>query len=153
MTNDVEKLLDEYCKWLRSEMTFRETSNYIEITTPYLDRHNDYLQMYAKRCDGGFVLTDGGYILEDLELSGCRIDTPKRQALLKMTLDGFEVQNNDQVLEVETSSDNFVLKKHNLLQAMLAVNDLFYLASPIVASLFYEKVDAWLKLCGIRLYS
>ena len=150
MTSDFKKLLDEYCKWLCSEITFRETSNYIEITTPFLDRHNDYLQIYAKPCHEGFVLTDGGYILEDLELSGCRIDTPKRRTLLKTTLDGFGIQNKDKVLEVETSSDNFVIKKHNLLQAMLAVNDLFYLVSPIVASLFREDVATWLDLSEIR---
>lgn len=150
MTNDIGKLLDEYCKWLRSETTFREINNYIEITTPFLDRHNDYLQIFARRSNEGFILTDGGYILEDLELSGCRIDTPKRRTLLKTTLDGFGIQNNDKAFEVETSSDNFAIKKHNLLQAMLAVNDLFYLVSPIVASLFREDVAAWLNLSQIR---
>ena len=33
---------------------------------------------------------------------------------------------------------------------MLAVNDLFYLAEPIVASLFLEDVTAWLDLHDIR---
>jgi hypothetical protein len=59
------------------------------LTTPYLDRHNDYLQIYARRLNGGFLLTDDGYVLEDLQQSGCKIEGPKRQALLKMTLGGF----------------------------------------------------------------
>ena len=33
---------------------------------------------------------------------------------------------------------------------MLAINDLFYLAVPVVASLFYEDVVAWLDLHEIR---
>ena len=33
---------------------------------------------------------------------------------------------------------------------MLAVNDLFYLASSAIASLFYEDVVAWLDLAEIR---
>jgi hypothetical protein len=33
---------------------------------------------------------------------------------------------------------------------MLAVNDMFYLAVPMVASLFYEDVVAWLDLYEIR---
>ena len=33
---------------------------------------------------------------------------------------------------------------------MLAVNDLFYLAVPVVASLFLEDVAAWLELHDIR---
>ena len=51
---------------------------------------------------------------------------------------------------MQASPEDFSLRKHNLLQAMLAVNDLFYLASPAVAALFYEDVVAWLDLCGIR---
>ncbi|MGH9444690.1 MAG: DUF1829 domain-containing protein, partial [Terriglobia bacterium] len=53
-------------------------------------------------------------------------------------------------LEVKASRDNFALRKHNLVQAMLAVDDLFYLASPIVSSLFFEDVQAWLELHEIR---
>lgn len=150
MISDVQKLLDQYWAWLRDKTTLREVSDWVEITTPYIDRHNDRLQIYAKRRNGGYVLTDDGYTLGDLEQSGCNIDSPKRQALLKMTLNGFGVQVSEQALEVHASADNFALRKHNLVQAMLAVNDLFYLASPVVASLFYEDVVAWLDLSDIR---
>jgi hypothetical protein len=95
------------------------------------------------------VLTDDGYTLQDLEQSGCKLDSA-RQALLKMTLNGFGVQLNDRALQVHTSPDNFGLRKHNLVQAMLAVNDLFDVASPMVASFFYEDVVAWLDLAEIR---
>ena len=130
--------------------TLRQINDWVEITTPYLDRHNDHLQIYARRRNGGFVLTDDGYTLQDLEQSGCKLDSGRRQGLLKMTLNGFGVQLNDRALEVHTSPDNFGLRKHNLVQAMLAVNDLFYLASPMVASCFYEDVVAWLDLAEIR---
>ena len=96
------------------------------------------------------MLTDDGYILNDLELSGCKIDSPKRQTMFKTTLNGFGVEANGKALEVKASSDNFPLRKHNLVQAMLAVNDLFHLASPTIASLFHEDVAAWLDLSDIR---
>lgn len=48
------------------------------------------------------------------------------------------------------STDSFPSRKHNLVQAMLAVNDLFYLAQPHVESLFYEDVVAWLDQSEIR---
>jgi Domain of unknown function DUF1829/Domain of unknown function DUF1828 len=148
--NDVQQLLDEYWAWLRDRTTLRQIGEWVEITTPYLDRHNDHIQIYAKRREGAFVLSDDGYVLQDLEQSGCKIDSAKRQSLLKMTLNGFGVQLNNQALEVHASPDNFPLRKHNLVQAMLAVNDLFYLASPMIASLFYEDVVAWLDLSDIR---
>ncbi len=152
MIDEVQSLLDRYWIWLRDRTTLREIGEWTEITTPYLDRHNDCIQIYAKRTDGGFLLTDDGYILDDLELSGCKIDSPKRQALLKATLHGFgiRIDEREKALQVQASESNFALKKHNLLQAMLAVNDLFYLTSSVVTSLFYEDVVTWLNLSEIR---
>jgi hypothetical protein len=151
MIDQVQQLLDQYWAWLKDKTKLREVGlNWVEITTPHLDRHNDYLQIYARRQNGTLVLTDDGYIIGDLVRGGCRLDSPKRQALLNMTLAGFGVQLVDNRLEVHASPENFALRKHNLLQAMLAVNDLFYLAIPMVASLFYEDVVAWLETSDIR---
>ena len=67
-----------------------------------------------------------------------------------MTLNGFGVKLNNEALEVQATPENFPLRKHNLIQAMLSVNDLFYLAKPVVESLFYEDVIAWLDGNDIR---
>lgn len=150
MIDEIRALLDNYAAWLREKSALRQINDCVEITTPYLDRHNDLLQIYAKRSDFGYVLTDDGYIIEDLEQSGCELQTPKRQSLLKMVTNGFGVQLNDKRLEVKASSDNFAIRKHNLLQAMLSVNDLFFLAQPVVSALFFEDVVAWLELSEIR---
>jgi hypothetical protein len=150
MINEIQKLLDEYTDWLRDNTTLREIEDWVEITTPYLDRNNDYIQIYAKRANGGYILTDDSYTIEDLQISGCNIDTQKRQELLKLTLNGFGVIRNKEALEIHTSKERFALQKHNLLQAILAVNDLFYLAEPIVKSLFFEDVTSWLDLSEVR---
>ncbi len=150
MIQDIQKLVELYWAWLKDKTNLREVRDCVEITTPYLDRHNDYLQIYARRADNGFVLTDDGHVLEDLELSGCRIDSPKRQAMFRTTLNGFGVQANGKALEVKASPDNFPLRKHNLVQAMLAVNDLFHLASPAIMHLFHEDVTAWFDFSDIR---
>jgi len=150
MIQDIQRLLDAYHAWLKDKTALRQIDQWTEITTPYLDRHNDYLQIYARKANGGYVLTDDGYTLDDLEQSGCKLQSPKRQELLKMTLNGFGVQLRDNALEVHASPDNFSLRKHNLVQAMLAVNDMFYLAVPMVASLFYEDVVGWLDVHDIR---
>lgn len=148
--SEIETLLEAYWGWLRDKTTVREIGDWAEITTPFLDRHNDYLQIYARRENGAYVLTDDGYTVADLEQSGCTLDTPKRQGLLRATLNGFGVQSNDKAIEVHATPQNFALKKHNLVQAMLAVNDLFYLASPVVESFFYEDVAAWLDTEMVR---
>lgn len=150
MIEEIRALLDRYSAWLRDKTSLREINDWVEITTPYLDRHNDYLQIYARRENGSFLLTDDGHTVRDLELSGCNLGTAKRQELLKMTLNGFGVRWNSGALEVTASPESFPLRKHSLMQAMLAVNDLFYLAEPIVKSLFYEDVVAWLDVAEIR---
>lgn len=150
MTEDIQHLLDAYYAWLKDKTALRQVDKWVEITTPYLDRHNDYIQIYVRRENGGYVLTDDGYTIGDLERSGCRLQSAKRQGLLKMTLNGFGVQLHDNRLEVHASADNFALRKHNLVQSVLAINDMFYLATPMVAGLFYEDVVSWLDLLEIR---
>lgn len=150
MIQDIQHLMVAYHAWLRDKSTLRQIDDWVEITTPYLDRHNDYVQIYARRSNGGFTLTDDGYTLEDLEQSGCKLDSRKRQDLLKMTLNGFGVQLEGSALRVHAAPENFALRKHNLVQAILAVNDMFYLAVPVVTSLFYEEVVAWLDGHDVR---
>ena len=59
MSAEIEKLLDDYRLWLKNKTLLRDIDeSWVEITTPYLDRHNDALQIYACRQNGGFVLTD-----------------------------------------------------------------------------------------------
>ena len=150
-TQEIEKLLNDYRAWLRDKTTLREVNgDWVEITTPYLDRHNDALQIYARAENGSYVLTDDSYTIHDLEASGCNLSTEKRKELLRMTLNGFGVQMNREAIEVRASPDNFPARKHNLIQAILAVNDLFYLAQPVVESLFFEDVIAWLDASDIR---
>ncbi len=150
MIDEIQKLLDKYLAWLRDKTALRQVKDWIEITTPYLDRHKDYLQIYVKRDDSGFLLTDDGYTIEDLKRSGCELESKKRKELLILTLNGFGVKLDGNALVVHSSQENFALRKHNLVQSMLAVNDLFYLAVPMVASLFLEDVTSWLDLQEIR---
>lgn len=153
MINEIEKLITDYANWLKDKTLFREVNDWVEITTPYLDRHNDYLQIYAKQENGRFLLTDDGYTITDLRQSGCILDTKKRKSLLTTTLNGFGIQSEGDALTVKASKTNFASRKHNLIQAMLAVNDLFYLAVPMVVSVFLEDVMEWLELYEIRYIS
>lgn len=58
MINEIEELIDQYTAWLRDKTATRQvTPDWVEITTPYLDRHNDYLQIYARQQNGHFLLT------------------------------------------------------------------------------------------------
>ena len=152
MITEIHSLLDQYWSWLKDETTVQQIGECVEITTPYLDRHNDCLQIYAIRSEDGYKLTDDSETLDDLEQSGCPLDTPKRQELLLETLSGVGVKIDERTKElyVRASKDDFAQKKHNLLQGMLAVNDLFCLATANISTLFHEEVVKWLDACKIR---
>jgi hypothetical protein len=150
LTEELNRLIDEYTRWLKQGISLREVGDWVEVTTPYLDRHNDSLQFYVRRENGTYVLSDDGYIVQDLRSSGCDLDTPKRRELLAVTLNGFGVSIENDALIARAAPETFSQKKHGFVQAMLAVNDLFYLAEPHVASLFAEDVQAWMELAEIR---
>ncbi len=139
-----------YYDWLKAKTAWREVNGWGKITTPYLDRHNDYIQIHLRQQGQEWMLTNDGYTLAHLAQSGCEIDMPRRKALLAATLNGFGVQQNADSLEIKATEDNFPLRKHSLLQAILAVNDLFYVACANVESFFFEYVALWLDDADVR---
>ncbi len=148
---EISRLVAGYSDWLKDRTAVRSVhADWVEITTPFLDRHNDQLQIYAKSEGDRFILSDDGNTIKDLEMSGCAIDTPKRKQILQTTLNGFGISLDGATLKTKANQSNFSFRKHAILQAILAVNDLFHLASSNVKSLFKEDVEAWLLLNDIR---
>lgn len=153
MATNCEQLVEAYADWLRSKFAVQDIGEACEITTPFLDRHNDRLQIYAIPEDGKIRLTDDGYIIGDLRSSGFSIDTPNRRHMLDVILNGLGVHEKEEELFVEAAMANFPQKKHALVQAMLAVNDMFVAAQPKVARLFIEDVSNFLEEEHVRFSS
>lgn len=149
---ECQKLIDAYVEWLRKGLSVDALEGACELTTPFLDRHNDHLQVYAIKRNGIIELTDDGYVLSDLRTSGLDIDTPKRRDVLQAVLNGFGIQLDKETgnLLVEASERNVGQRLHSLVQAMLAVNDMFVMAQPRVASFFWEDVRAFLDEHDVR---
>lgn len=88
--------------------------------------------------------------MRDLKLSAFEATTEKRKKVLNSILNGFGARLRDDEIIVEARTENFHQKQHNLIQAMLAINDLFVMAEPMVARLFKEDVENYLRLHQIR---
>jgi hypothetical protein len=144
------ELIDAYTNWLRSNTTACKVGEACEVTTPFLDRHNDYVQFYVQRNNGQYVLTDDGNTIRDLELSGVDFSSPRRARLLALALNGFGVRRDGDDLVVEARADELPQKQHSLLQAILSVNDMFMTAKPLVQTLFHEDVEQYLHTHDIR---
>src|SRR5215510_7633738 len=91
---ECQQLIDSYVDWLRRGLSVALVEDSCELTTPFLDRHNDHLQIYATRENGKIILSDDGYVLADLEASGLELVTPKRKAVLDSLLNGFGVRSD-----------------------------------------------------------
>ena len=150
MIAEIKSLMREYADWLVDRTQLREIDEYVEITTPYLDRHNDQLQVYTKAVPDGISLTDDGYIINDLRTSGCSIDRGRRKEILESVLNGFGIKREGDALTTRASTKDFAYRKHNLLQAMVVVNDMFYTADATVTHLFVEDVTQWLDSIDVR---
>lgn len=145
MSFDFKIILDNYLQWIKDNSSIKviKDDNVYEVTTPFFDRHNDHLQIYVKRSsNNSFLLTDDGYILNDLETSGVILDSPRRKKIFQTVLNGYGVKVDDKNnLVTEATLSNIGQKKHYLLQAMIAVNDLYTLSTENVISLFKEDVE------------
>jgi len=141
----VQNMIENYANWLKSEITTSQFGDYTELTLPYVDRFNDYLQIYAKRNEDETIeLTDDGYIINNLITSGVplRKGTPKRNALEQIARN-FNVQIRGEDIVAGATPSNYPQKKHMLIQAMLLIDDLYALSPEKVKRIFSEDVATY----------
>ncbi len=150
-----EDLKTIYNNWIVKKFAYKDiNSGVIRIDTPFFDRHNDSLILYALiDSNNNIVLTDGGYVLDDLESSGVDIiASPKKTELLKKHLNSYGVNLKDSDLSIKTNVKDFPHHKHRLLQAMLFTNDMFMLGKKTVKGIFFEDVAKFLEKNNIRAF-
>ena len=142
---DPIKVKEKYIKWLEQEISVNKIGEYLEITSPFLDRYNDYLQVYAKlEADDEIILTDDAYIINNLQMSGVDINSNKRKQVLESFLNKYNVKLEEDALVTKSGIEDFPQKILFLMQAMLNIDDMFMLSQNKVASIFLEDVTEFL---------
>lgn len=141
----MKNLIDDYLKWLKEKIVINPIGEWFEITTPFLNRHNDYIQIYVKiENNDRIILTDGADTINDLELSGFNLNSLRRKKELEIILNGFGVALDEKKLVTVSDKRSFPGKKHNLIQAILAIDDLYVLTEPKFISFFLGDVEKFL---------
>ena len=144
-----QEFIERYARFVESNMVATQQGTGVCISTPMLNRNNDCMNIYiGDDPNGGYVITDLGETIGDLELSGFAM-TSQREAKLSAILAGYPVESRDGELCVRTSQDDLPLKMNMLLQAMASVDDMFLLSQDNVRNLFTEDVREWLLDRGI----
>ncbi len=159
-TDKVEAVVARYRDWLSEQVAWRDLDGFLEVTTAFLDRHNDHLQMYVRREGDTLLATDYGYTVNDLEMSGMSLSDPGQRKLLSVILSGYRVRYEEEAndaLTVRSGSEEFPMRLHQLLSAMLAVDSLGYAghldaerglgeqSKQISAKEFRDDVRGWLN--------
>lgn len=143
---DIQNMIKEYTDWLYGGFSAVQVGEFYELTTPYLDRYNDHLQIYVKQNkNGSYFLTDDGYIIDNLKSSGISVTrSAKRKEMLARIARNFGVSVNGSSLEIQATKSDYPQKKHMLIQAMLTIDDMFIAEPNTVKNFFAEDVGLYL---------
>lgn len=145
--NWIDALIENYFVFIkeRTLISTNSSSDWIEISTPFIGLFNDTVDIYAKKEGKKIFLSDDGNTLRDLELSGLEISrSPKRKEILDRILINYGVQVSNEELITEATERDFPQKKLNLISAISETADMYYLAKHTVASIFREDVKSYL---------
>lgn len=120
-----QKYISSFLEWLSSDLAALDLDGACEVTTPFLDRHNDHIQIYIREQNGSFVLSDEGNTVSDMLASGVDFQQQSRQELLKFVLDGYNVSLTDDELKLDATDANIGQRMNFLIQAIIGVNNTF----------------------------
>lgn len=145
------ELMDRYFQFLKDRSAITSGKNeWVMITSPFTGLFNDSIEIYLKKENEKIILTDAGDTLSNLGLIGVNISKSiTRKNVLKRILLNYGILLDGEELTVECDSKSFPQKKHNLVSAIIEVNDLYVLSKHQVATVFKEDVREFLDNQGI----
>lgn len=139
---DIQRLIDDYTQWLRKEIQFEKVGEYYEISTPFLDSANDYIQFYV-RFDGDVIhFTDDGYTVNQLVMNGFQLNSNRKKLLVNLLKQyGVELQGESIISKADVR--NFPQRKHMYIQSIMKIDDLFMTARNRVHSNFTDEIQRY----------
>lgn len=153
MNSESMRLIERYIEWLKEKSTERDVgAGWTTLTFPFLDRHNDHLQVHVRQESQGLRITDEGRTIRDLKRIGCDLKArTKRRSLAEKILRGLGLTPNlldsGTITTIAVNGD-FPHKLHSTLMSMLALDGLAKVSPPNVAAMFEEDVTDWLVSIG-----
>ena len=122
--NEISAMVERYGSWLKEKMHLKPVhTDWVEFRRPSsIDATIISSCMQKKRTGPSSSLMTGTRSEIWKCPVGCKLDTPKRQSLLKVTLNGFGVEEKNGILSVHAKVDNFAVRKHAIIQSILALS-------------------------------
>ncbi|MCC6759836.1 MAG: DUF1828 domain-containing protein [Chitinophagaceae bacterium] len=142
----IEPFINEYIAFIKQNTFVQENTGteWVSISTPMVDMHNDAIEIFAKKKGDQIVLSDDGTTLSNLK--DCGLDFSKagrKKEMLEQILTGYGIHLEKGELTTVANTKNFAQRKLNLLQAIGEANDLHVLSKPQITHLFFEDVESF----------
>lgn len=140
---NVNELSGLYAKWNQENIQLNDHGDFIEIVTPYVDNHHDFIHVIMFYKNGNIILSDDGFTLSELALF--EIDykkSQKRKDFLDQTLNSFGVKispESELFIEVERI-ENYPKKLINFIQCIVRISDMLLTSRNTVTNIFFEEV-------------
>ena len=132
-----------YLNWI-NKCNYTDLKNeWIEIKTPFTDFTGSYIYLFAKEIDGKYYLTDYGNILNELDMHNIQIKGQRKDLLNKILLSQkCEIGKNNDICIKFSNIENFPKYKHQLIQAIINISDLFLTSKSNIENLFlFDVID------------
>lgn len=155
----VNKWINEYFDWLKKETVVKDVGEWIEESTPFLDSHNDSIQIYIKLLGSGEILmSDDGNTLRDLDFMPSNVKK-QRLEIINHCLKRYGIDREGDELITYANIDTIYQKRHFFLQCIMSINDVMLppnvkisnkeAYAKTVKSFFEEKKISYVSNIGI----
>ena len=118
----------EYTNWLYKNMSQEKISeNILEITTPFLNRHNDYIQIYINYISDGYIeINDHGYIIGDLLMDDHDIENNEKTEFLKTIIKKMNLRLKGEIIYKTVGDPKEIpAAMHSLIQALIYISNTY----------------------------
>lgn len=151
MSDTSKGLIKSYLRWFEESCSEEEIDDSLsELTLPYLDQHNDFLQLYVHRNTEDVTITDDGYVFRELSQCGCdltRKSKNKRREMAEVILRSQGINPtaiDDKQILVRASEAEVPAKIHAAFMSMLGLSGLASVSPSNVETIFKEDVSTWM---------
>lgn len=146
MDFNADSLRKVYLEWVK-ENSYKDLNNeWVEIKTPFTDLTGSYIYLFAKQIGDKIYLTDYGNTLNELELNKIELKRTRKELFNNILLtNGCKLgkELNDIYTDFYDILD-FPIRKHQLIQAIINVNDLNLISKNNVKSMFISDIMEYL---------
>ena len=123
---DIQKLLQQFMDWFQETTITKPCKDgFHKIAVPLVDHLNDGLEIYIREQNEQIDITDDGYIIANLEMSGVVLDEGDKREYINSIVrkNGLELKNDE--IWAHTTADKFPVVLLVVLQTMLAIDNLY----------------------------